>query len=335
MNAKSITSPNTSHEDVSRFTKDHIEKLRKEQAKRLEPFQDSLDAIHQQTKSAMADILSKKFDEREIKRRKISELSTTLFKPLTDIIQTQPDYKKIIDELKKERLSLSASEIKRSQNPSGRELNIMDEVFPFLPPGFLEGNNLDFLSYPYADVWTSPENHYTLEIWANKDNGKFRNYIHVDGSGSTNGGSGLFMSYVPSAELNLMQIRPYMWYSIDYILEAYAFGTSHVDGYFGIYVWSFDKNGNDQRIEQQYEPQYCSDGADFWSSWESGYLEGLAFRDDKLPNAFFVSADRIYTICLFSATSCDAGVFSWIDINASIPFVVIGGMKVSPPPILH
>jgi hypothetical protein len=327
---------NTSREEVRSLSKVHIETLRKEQEKRLEPFQNSLDVIQEQTKTAMADILSKKFDERINKRRKISELQTTLFKPLTDIIQSQPDYKKIVGELKKERLSLSVSDIKRQQNLSAKVSHIMDGQFNFSPSGFLEGDYLDVLSYPYGDIWTSPENHYTQEIWANKDTGKFRNYIHVNSWEKTHGGSGIYMFYVPSAELNLMQIRPYMPYNISYILEAgLAEGTSHVDGYFGCYVWSFDKNGNDQRIEQQYEPQYCSDGVDFWSPWESGYLEGLAFHDDKLPNAFYVSGDRIYTICLFSFASCDSGVFSWIDINAEIPFVVIAGIKVPPPPILH
>ena len=331
-----LTHQNSSAEVRSRFSRSHIENLRNEQAKRLAPFEGSFEAIHKQTKCAMNEILNKDFEERMSKRRKISELSTALFKPLADIIQSQPDYKKITDALKKERDSISLKTINRKQNPLGTSFDIMDGSFDFVPSGFLEGNYLDIIGHPYADVWTSPENHYTLEIWADKNTGKFRNYIHVESWESTFGGSGIFMHYVPSAELSMMQIRPYMWYNISYILEAgLAEGTSHVDGYFGLFVWSFDKNGNDQRIEQQYEPQYCSDGVDFWSPWESDYLEGLAFRDDTLPNTFLVESERIYTICVFSKATCDSGVFSWIDINAEVPLVVIAGFKKPVTPPLH
>jgi hypothetical protein len=156
------------------------------------------------------------------------------------------------------------------------------------------------------------------------------------------GGAAIWIPVVPPASPPVMaEVRPYTPFSFRWLTSLNA----HSYGGFGIYVLSWDLQGNDKREEQRYEYRVWNDFAYGWDANDhnpSYYVDGptpvdrppgtgwdidYAYPPGKQAPYFGVSGDRIYK----AAVWCFGGV--WVGnapayvisrIAAPVPFVVVG-----------
>ena len=110
--------------------------------------------------------------------------------------------------------------------------------------------------------------------------------------------------------------------------------TAHNDAGFGIFVLSWDMQGNDMRSEQDYRYSIWSDGTAWGEehhnpSWDA-FDYGNAFLYGNEAPYFEAQPNRIYRACVWCFGSCDAGsgffgnAIAATDINATAGFVVVG-----------
>ncbi len=199
-----------------------------------------------------------------------------------------------------------------------------------------EDSQIQVLAPPYAGQWTSKNGNgnYTATASADAASGAFG---FLDGSGggaSAACGAGVWMQFIPDNPLpRSVQVRPYVPYNYQWHDSSQAGYTAHNDGGFGVYVLSWNMQGADQTLEQDYRYSIWSDGTGWWDdhhnpSWgDPDY--GYAYTYNEAPY-FTAQPGRIYQACVWCFGSCDAAggffgnAFSDADINADAGFVVIG-----------
>jgi hypothetical protein len=188
---------------------------------------------------------------------------------------------------------------------------------------------------PYADQWTdmeggSPTPHQQQETWASKGDGKF-GFLHTIGKegGSAYSAAAVWVEFVPRRSSGQLQVRAYTPYSFVWHDKSYV-ATAHNDGSFGVYVLSWDTNGNDRAVEQDYSYSIWSDGTG-WYDDHSDSGGGYAFQYGHEAPYFDARSNRIYRAGIWCFGSCDAhgadvlsASYAQAKIEASVPYVVIG-----------
>lgn len=200
-----------------------------------------------------------------------------------------------------------------------------------------EDAKLQILVPPYVGKWTSispPPSPGGNAINASVQDGSF-GFLIGAADGSAAAGAGIWVQFIPDPPLpRAIQIRPYTPYSYQWDDHSDMGYTAHNDGGFGIYVLSWNREGADQRLEQDFRYSVWSDGTGWWDdhhnpSW-GDFDYGHAFLYGHEAPYFEACANRIYRACIWCFGSCEAsgGFFgkalSASDINAETGFVVVG-----------
>lgn len=199
-----------------------------------------------------------------------------------------------------------------------------------------EDTKLQIFAAPYVATWTShtPEGNAESSANANAQNGSFGFFIGAAG-GSATAGAGVWVQFIPDPPLpRLVQVRPYVPYDYQWDDRSDNGYTAHNDGGFGVYVLSWDMQGADQRLEQDFRYGIWSDGTGWWEHHhnpsEPNPDYGNAFLYGNEAPYFEAQEDRIYQACIWCFGSCDSGSgffgnsLTASDINAEVGFVVIG-----------
>jgi hypothetical protein len=199
-----------------------------------------------------------------------------------------------------------------------------------------EDAKLQVLVPPYADSWTSAQPSGNADARANADPaaGTF-GFLDGAAGGSAACGAGVWVQFIPDGPLpRAVEVRAYTPYSYQWDDVSQLGYTAHNDAGFGIYVLSWDMQGGDRRLEQDYRYSVWSDGTG-WSeehhnpSWDNPD-DGYAYIYGNEAPYFEAQPGRIYRAAIWCFGTCDAGsgffgnAISAADINAKAGFVVIG-----------
>jgi len=301
-----------------------IIKLQKNQLKRLPKFRGSIDKIIVQSRAKMADLIKERGNAYIAMSRQRAKLNKVLWKPIVDIIESNPEFARVSKDFRKLNNSLTHSSAKQIRKNPG-EFKLMDLEFPTFDLHFDERvNHFDFITPPYSNSTTQGAGGQFLS--ADKNTGELRVDAKAEDD-SAYAAAGITMWYKPSVELEVMEVRPLSQYDYGWFTEAGLY-TSHSDGYFELDVLSFDNKGNSQK-EQERVHQEWSNGA-AWYDYNQGWDSGFWSYDDPSDNRTFIFVDpnRIYMISLWAKCSCDGNLADG-RITASIPFVVVAGVKKS------
>ena len=182
---------------------------------------------------------------------------------------------------------------------------------------------------PYADQWVA-----SATSQANAAAGTF-GFLDGTTDGWVSSGAGVWVQFVPDSPLpRQVEVRAFTPYNYQWDdLSDNGYTTQNNAG-FGIYVLSWNFQGADQRLELDYRYPIWSDSTGWWEehhnpSWD-GYDYDYAFLYGNEAPYFQAQPGRIYRACVWCFGSCDAGsgffgnAIAAADINASVPFVVIG-----------
>lgn len=307
----------------------------KEHAKRLAPFKNVLESIKSVSATKMNGIFKKKQELLTGMHSQRAQAQNAAMKPIIDFINAGNGH---------------ISHPINNSNKIETSRQLISSQFDAVPMEFTTTHIPDLSGMPdsaynhfdifwpaqisdspflYADSAAVPANADPDDIHASKSTGDMHVYVHVDGSGNAFGGAGISMFYMPPADLEYFQVRPYCSFDYGAIAEAWMGGTAHSDGSFEMYIWSFDENGNDSVLEHKSVQKCWGFGSSFLDSWNADFGSGMAFTNSNLPNGIWTRKGRIYQICIWAVCSCDAGVFSWGEITALLHWVVVAGVKTS------
>lgn len=209
---------------------------------------------------------------------------------------------------------------------------------------------------PYTSEWTSvkdkvpplsnyPDPPLEHKSWAMRDFGTIGFQQHADVGGQAMGGTpssaaAVYVGFVPRITPGVAQIRPYCPYIFQYL--SFNLGAN-LDNYagFGIRVWSWNLDGNDQSDEQNYRYLVWSrDSSNNNPSWyeqlqpddthlkpRPGWDDDHAFLWGKEAPYFSVRTGRVYVAAVWCFGGCKAAGKSGLTIgriHAEIPMIVIG-----------
>jgi hypothetical protein len=212
-----------------------------------------------------------------------------------------------------------------------------------------EDRKLDIVGAPYPEVWIHKSGNtlpHTQANWAEPGDGSF-GFDHsvvgtVDGRQS-NIGAGIFIQFVPRIAPGVAQIRPflpfaYAWSNISFRSREDTTAT------FGIRVWSWNSQGGDCLLEQDYRYSIWNDTsiANYFAT--SNNPQWLDNQDDGIPGLdedhafifgkeapyFKTRPDRIYSAVIwcsgvcFSVSAENRPGQSIGKLFAKMPWVVIG-----------
>jgi hypothetical protein len=204
----------------------------------------------------------------------------------------------------------------------------------------LSGLQLQVLTPPYASTW-SPQASTTGDAEGSSHADKYGTFGFTLGTahGSAAVGAGVWAQFRPDgpAPFRLISTRPYVRFADEW--DSNTLGQpygAHNDGGFGMTVYSWNLEGQDEQLEAPFPWTYYNWSKDTgWFSddhdtnWPNAD-EGLSYAiSGNAPPPFVAWTDRIYWIGIFCFGECDAGggIFghgitaSWM--RASADFIVI------------
>jgi hypothetical protein len=195
---------------------------------------------------------------------------------------------------------------------------------------------LQVLVPPYADKWTFTQQSGNAETRADADaqTGRF-GFLDGAAGGSAACGAGVWVQFVPDGALpRCIEVRAYTPYNYQWDDASQMGYTAHNDAGFGIYVLSWDMQGNDRKLVQDHRYSVWSDGTGWWEehnnpSWGNPDYGNAYLYGNEAPY-FEAQPGRIYRACVWCFGTCDAGsgyfgnAVSAAEINATAGFVVIG-----------
>jgi hypothetical protein len=120
-----------------------------------------------------------------------------------------------------------------------------------------EDQRLDVIGPRYPNFWTSKGGNAlpaSQNVWANQGDGSF-GFDH-DVRGTVTGrqadsGAGLYVQFVPRIAPGIAQVRPYVPYYYEWSDLSFKSREDN-SAIFGIRVWSWNSNGSDFAMEQNY-----------------------------------------------------------------------------------
>jgi hypothetical protein len=203
-----------------------------------------------------------------------------------------------------------------------------------------EDTKIQFFAPPYVDQWTSPASNGSgfSEPHASHTAGTFsfsQGAGAPNNGGSAASGAAIWVQFIPDEPLpRAVQVRPYTPFDYGWQDHSQYGYTAHNDGGFGIYVLSWDFDGGDQRLEQDYRYSVWSDGTGWWDNHanpsspnpDSGYAY---YPYNEVPY-FEAQPGRVYRAAVWCFGSCDASAgfvgnaLVWAGLSATAGFVVVG-----------
>lgn len=198
-----------------------------------------------------------------------------------------------------------------------------------------EDTNRRVVGPPYLGTWRHSHFSGGASAHTNADSrdGSFGFELGANG-GAAYGAAGIWIQFNPTPPLpRMIQVRPFCPYDSQWHDVSSNGYIAHTHGGFGIVVCSFDLNGNDRRVVQNFKYYAWNDGTGWFEEhispdFDSPGVEHAFYLN--YPNYFTAQPYRLYTACIWCFASNDAGsgffgnAFSDSAVNAWLDWVVIG-----------
>jgi hypothetical protein len=221
----------------------------------------------------LADMLGNEDVQREAVMQEKNQLESRALIPLMEIV------------MKDNRSSDAAEELIKGRSKAFQRMNNANLTLPALETTIISGSVQHILGAPYPLVWKASGGNGHPSAFSSGD-------IHIDAENDGWASGGVGVSFRPMKSLELVIIKPSVWYSWRWhVSDCWLFcSQSRTNGFYGIFVQKFDLNGNHISDTDFRQALWNHDDTD---------VGGIRFTD---PPYLAVSSDFTYNIWVwFSA----------------------------------